>query len=118
MSSKILIPASLDSYRSRNDGSLGLSFSTDIIKPDQLLTINALKNQTGILLFKDAGLTKDEEQIVDSIDIDLENKSPSQRFRGVLFRNWEQNNRGYEAFKDYYKFEMDRLIIHYKNKLD
>lgn len=115
---KIIIPAELGSYGSRADGSMRLSFTTGIINNEQLLVINALKNSTGYLLFKDSGITKDEENIIDKTDGDVETKTPSQRLRGVLFRNWELENKGHTEFKDYYKSIMEKLINHYKNQLD
>lgn len=117
--SKILIPASLDSYGSRADGSIRLSFSTGIVNNDQLLVINALKSQSGFLMFKDAGISKDEESLIDSVDVDLDNsKTPSQRLRGTLYRAWEKEKEGFEIFKDYYKFKMEKFINHVKSKLD
>lgn len=116
--SKIIIAAELGGFRSRADGSLGLSFSTGIVNNEQLLVINSLKNQSGFLMFKDAGISKDEESIIDKADGDIETKTPSQRLRGVLFRNWEQSPEGFTDFKEYYKFKMERIIEHYKGKLE
>lgn len=117
MENKIIIPAELGSYGSRADGSMRLSFTTGIINNDQLLVINALKNSTGFLLFKDSGITKEEENIIDSTDADLQTKTPSQRLRNTLFRNWEQDNKGIPDFKNYYRIYMENIIGHYKSKL-
>lgn len=119
MENKILIPASLDSYGSRADGSIRLSFSTGIVNNEQLLIINALKSQSGFLMFKDAGITGDEEAMLDGVDIDLGNtKTPSQRLRNTLYRKWEQKDAGFKDFKEYYKHMMEKIIIHYKNTLE
>jgi hypothetical protein len=118
MANKIIIAAELGSYGSRADGSMRLSFSTGIVNDDQLLVINALKNNSGFLMFKSAEVAKDEEDLIDSVDADIETKTPSQRLRGVLYRNFEQDNKGCKDFKEYYRIEMEKIITHYKQKLD
>jgi hypothetical protein len=119
MENKILIPASLDSYGSRADGSIRLSFSTGIVNNDQLLVINAIKSQSGFLMFKDAGISKDEESLIDSVDVDLDNsKTPSQRLRNSLYVAWSQNSEGLNEFKEYYRTKMEKFINHVKSKLD
>ena len=40
------------------------------------------------------------------------------RLRAVLYRNWEQNKEGYEDFQLYYNFKVEKIITHYKDKLD
>jgi hypothetical protein len=44
-------------------------------------------------------------------------KTPSQRLRNVLYRNWEKDNGGHEDFESYYLAMMEKLINHYKDKL-
>ncbi len=117
MENKIIIAADLNSFGSRADGSMRLSFTTGIVTNDQLLIINALKNSTGFLLFKDGQITKDEVDIIDSADVDISTKTPSQRLRNVLFRNFEQNNKGCRDFKEYYIIHMERLIEQLKGRL-
>lgn len=59
---------------------------------------------------------------LDNIDLDLEDttKTPSKRLRNVLYRIWEQehSNNSVPIFKDFYKTEMEKIITHYKGKLD
>ncbi len=87
---------------------------------DQVVAMNKLKNKYGFLMFKDSEIEKADTEIMDSLDADLSDpsKTPSKRLRSVLYLNHQQDNKGYAEFKDYYKFEMERLIDHYKKKLD
>lgn len=49
---------------------------------------------------------------------DTPKKSPSQRLRAVLWLWWDQETGGTEEdFDDFYQLEMEKLILHYKNKL-
>jgi len=50
--------------------------------------------------------------------IEDNSKTPGQRLRGVLYKNWEQNKEGYDTFADYYRSKMEVIITHYKGKLD
>ena len=66
-------------------------------------------------MFTDAQL-----KIITEIQVDYNDpgKSPGQRLRGVLYRNWEKDPEGYKAFHDFYIVKMDKLIDHFKEKLD
>jgi hypothetical protein len=116
---KILIPASLDSYGSRADGSLRLTFSTGIVNNEQLLVINALKNKEGYLMFKDAGISKEEQTMVEALeDQEFKVKTQSQILRNVIYLIWKKNHEGKISDKDFYRNEMQKIIDHYKDKLD
>ena len=43
-------------------------------------------------------------------------KSQSQRLRNVLYKVWQQDGEG--EFKEYYRHQTERIIEHFKNKLD
>ena len=60
------------------------------------------------------------EDIVDlpPLSKDPEKKSQSTRLRAVFFRLWQQNSEGFEDADEYYKDKMEKLIDHYKGKLD
>ena len=52
------------------------------------------------------------------VDYDDPKKTPSKRLRGVLYRNFEQDNKGYKNFEDYYRSQMETIIVHFKGKLE
>ncbi len=51
------------------------------------------------------------------MELDLYDEPKSQStLRNVLFKIWKQTEKG--EFKEFYKHETERIIQHYKNKLD
>lgn len=78
-----------------------------------------LNQQFCYLGLKKEPFQKEETDLLDSLKTDLDNlKTPSQRLRAILFRNFEQDSKGYKDFGTYYMAEMDRICEHYKTKLD
>jgi hypothetical protein len=115
---KLLIPTILTAYRPKVDGSWSVSFSTQILSLEQRQVIMELYQQPTYLMMKGTEIEESEADLLDSVDTDLgNNKTPSQRLRGVLYRKWEQSNEGYPDFKDFYKHKMEVLIEHFKSKL-
>jgi hypothetical protein len=116
---KLLIPAYLTRYGSKADNTFSLSFNTNELKDSEVIALNKLKNQYGFLMFKSSEIENSELEQLDSVDMDLTDKSktPSKRLRSVLYLMWEQNKEE-GTFKDYYSNCMERIIEHYKNKLD
>lgn len=116
---KIIIPAVLTSYRPLSDKSFNLTFNTLVPNPEQKVVIDSLHQELGYLMFKDSEIEKIEDKQFDSLEADINdtNKTQSQRIRNVLFRNWEQDNKGFKEFKEYYKSETEKIITHYKSKL-
>ena len=45
-------------------------------------------------------------------------KTPSERLRAVLYVLWEQQKPLVITFDAFYRAEMDRIITHYKGKLE
>lgn len=76
--------------------------------------------KAGYLAFKGDPFKTDELQTLDSLEADFDDfgKTPGQRLRAVLYRLWEQKNEGYQDFNLYYRFKMEKLINHFKDKLD
>jgi hypothetical protein len=118
---KILTSCQLYGYRPKKDKSLSLTFITGEKTPAQVMEIHGLLDSFGYLVFKaEEQLTKEEIESLDSLDSDLYDnpKTQSQRLRNVLYKLHEQDNQGIPEFKDFYKHETERIITHYKNKLD
>ena len=121
MESRIITSAQFDGYSPRKDKSITLRFITGEKTPAQIAEIHALLDTYGYLYFKaEETLTETEIAELDDLDTDLyENpKTQAQRIRGVLYRNWEQDNLGHIEFKAYYKYQTEKIIQHYKDELD
>lgn len=114
---RIIRQVTLDKGSRRKDGTVALSFVTDLEQTtEQFMEIDTARNTSGILYYSDRGeLTQAEVDELDNVDIELEGKTKSQRLRSVLFVY--SNQQGLE-FKEFYASEMEKIIQHYKDKLE
>lgn len=115
----ILIGGQLEGISTRKDKTLKLTIGTQELNPNQASEIFGLNQQYIYVGIKEEPFTEREGDLIDSLRTDIEVlKTPSQRLRGVIYKNYEQDNKGYIDFGVYYAAEMEKLINHYKNKLD
>jgi len=116
----LVIPGFFESYRSLKDRTLKLVFGTSELSPEQVTAIHTALNKSGYMAFHTDMFTDAQLKGIAEIQVDYEDtaKTPGQRLRAVLYRNWEKENQGYENFHDFYIVNMDKLINHFKGKLD
>lgn len=108
------VPAILSGITFKVDGGLSLRFTTNELTTSEKVDVGDFINQFGYLLFapndfEDADIPKN------NAPGDL--KSPSQRLRGVLYLLWEKF-KVVNDFDIYYRQQMEKIIQHYKEKLD
>ena len=117
MSERIIRQVTLTKGSRRADKSVAITFITDLEEsPEGLMEIDKLLGSRGVIHFSDRGtLTQDEVDMLDSIDIELEGKTQSQRLRNTLHVYHTQYGSG--DFKAFYKSETERIIQHYKDQL-
>lgn len=117
---KLIIPAVLTRYAPLADKSFNLGFNIAEPTPQAREIIHSMHQQAVFMMLKDSEFSNKENAEFDKLEADLydNQKTQSQRLRGVLFRNWENHDKGFKDFKDYYKAETEIIIQHYKNKLD
>jgi len=116
---RILTAGMLDGYQRRKDRTVSLRFVTQEKTSGEVMEIDQLLDTFGVLYFRgEEQMNKEEIEELDAVELDLydEPKSQSQRLRNVLYKVWKQTEQG--VFKDYYKAETEKIINHYKNKLD
>lgn len=116
---KIYTAAQLSNYNRLKDRSVKLTFHTSEKSSKEIMEIDSKLDCFGYLLFKpEEQLTKEEIEQIDNLDTDLFDnpKTQSQRLRNVLYKVWEQDKTN--DFKDFYKHETEKIIQHYKNKLN
>jgi len=122
----LLRQVTLDRANRKKDKSVSLTFITQLEQSSkEFMEIDGILNDSGVLFFKSNGsLTKEEVKELEGAEIEVEGKTKSQRLRNVLYIQWQQlseidtrklNN---NTFNDYYSSEMERIIQHYKDKLD
>ncbi len=117
----LMIPAICESFRSLKDKTLKVTFETNEPTGEQLVQLSGMNGKFGFLVFKEDALKEQELKALEALRSnpdESKGKSKGQRLRAVLYINWEQDKLGYEVFDDYYNFQMERLIMHFKDKLD
>lgn len=116
----LVVAAILESFASLKDKTLKITFTTNEVTPAQLSQIAQSIQTFGWLAFKRDMFKQDEKDALEGLESGYEDKgkTPSQRMRSVLFVNWNNDHLGYEVFNDYYIAEMEKIIDHYKSKLD
>jgi hypothetical protein len=116
----LIIPAILESFRSLKDRTLKITFETIEPNPDQMEDIRKSNMTTGFLAFNSEPFSSSQEKYLTELEVDYDDpkKTPSKRLRGVLYRNWEVDKKGYKTFEDYYRSQMEMLIVHFKGKLE
>ena len=116
----LIIPGFFQSYRSLQDRTLKLTIGTQELTPEQMADIQSHLMKTGFLAFNVDPFSSSQEKFLTELEVDYDDpkKTPSKRLRGVLYINYEQDNKGYKTFEDYYRSQMEMLIVHFKGKLD
>lgn len=112
----VTLPAFIAKLESKADGSVKIVVETREFSDAELTTLFGYRNKEGYLSFSPNKVsTLDIPK--EPADSGLGNKTPSQRFRGVLWKLWEQKGKP-ETFENYYATTMEKLIDMYKEKLD
>ena len=116
----LIIPSILSTFTSLKDKTLKVVFETNEVTPEQMTNIAKNLQQFGYLAFKKEAFNKQDTEILDSLDTKYQSKgkSHSQRLRNVLYVNFEQNNKGFKTFDEFYDSGMNTIIEYFKNKLD
>ena len=111
----LTLNAVITSITAKTDGSLGLRVGTPELPPSYKAEFMELQNINVLMTIKPMDIPDVPEV---KIDADLEQKTQSQRLRGVLYVLFEQNNEGHTEFETYYKSKMNGIIEHLKEKIE
>jgi len=115
---KLLKQCTLDRCNRKKDRSVSMTFITSLEQSSsEFMGIDEILGDSGILYFKsDGNLTTEEVKELDNVEIEVEGKTKSQRLRNVLYVYNQQL--GTTSFEEFYASEMEKIIEHYKSKLD
>lgn len=108
----IKLPSYFSGFRSKADGSAGLSFNTQELTAEDFAEFKRMHGAFGWLVFSPQDTVPDlpKERIED------DSKSPSERLYAVMYVYWKQNvNEG--DFDVWRKRHMEKIIEQYKSKL-
>ena len=113
-SNTITTAAIITSLRAKKDGSLGLSISTPELSSEGKVKFLDLQGRNINLLIKPT----DEPPVgIFKVKKDMDNKTPSQRLRAVMFIFYKQLNTD-EDFNTWYIKKVNKMIENIKNKLE
>ena len=121
--SSVVFTCSLDSLRTLKDGTCKLVLHTQEMEAEEVGRIVKFNNQLSKCLLTTKNITSDKIKSVEDFEIREEDsgKSPSQRLRGVIYRIHEaerMNGVDVEEFEVYYRTNMEKIINHFKDKLN
>jgi len=115
----------LDRASRKKDKSISLTFVTSLEQSSsEFMEIDEIINSHGVLYFKsDGNLTQDELKAIEGTQIEVEGKTKSERLRNVLYVYYTQTpvEVGLQfpyTFAHFYADEMEKIISHYKDKLE
>lgn len=118
----IILNAQVESVATRKDRTIKLTLGTQELKPSDAGELFGLQNSLVSVGIKTSELTQSEIELLKESKIEIDDipdsKSASQRLRNVLYRLWEQSDGGYSDFNLFYLNRMERMIEHFKEKLN
>lgn len=116
----IIIPAICDNLRTLSDKSIKVTFTTNELTPQDLLGLMEVLHSFGYLAFKKEPFGEAEKKVIEDLETEFDNKgkTPSQRLRSVLYLMWQKNNEGFDTSVRHYDHHMEKIINHFKSKLD
>jgi len=116
----IILPATLENLRTLKDGSLKIQFETLELTPQDTLGLLENMNQFGYLAFKKEPFNEKERKVIEDLETSFDDrkKTASQRLRGVLYLMWQKDNEGFDTSVRHYDHHMEKIITHFKTKLD
>lgn len=116
----ILIPGQIESIKSRKDKTTAIVLGSQEMSPSIAGQLFALQNSFVYVAIKEEEFKNNEIEVLEDLkaDFEIEKKSNGQRLRNILYKLFEQDKEGFLTFTKYYDHQMERLINHFKNKLN
>ena len=114
----ILFAATVEGIRSRKDKTVALTLGTQELTPEKAgLIFNTNSQLVSCYLSVKETVTAEEQEIIDSIEVETPSKTPSQRLRNVMYLIWKHSPEGYKDFNMFYLHHMEKVLEHFKSKL-
>ena len=129
MKNSVVFEGGIDKVSTLADGSLRVYVGTPELSNETMVSVFSLIKKPGFVLISANAINQDQIDAVEKATTNAEfsEKTPSQRMRGVLYKIWEKtqpktmNGDGvmeYVDFDLFYKRQMNKIIDHFKTKLD
>ena len=116
---KLIISATVEGISTRQDGTVSIKIGSQELDSSHAANLFEFRNKFVKVLISDNGITAPEEALINETKLQdgRKIKTKSARLRATLFRVWEANGMEGE-FDAYYNTELEKLIDHYKKKLE
>lgn len=111
---KFSVAATLEGVRALKEGGLSLSFHSQELSKEEMVSVMQFYQSFGYLLFSPEQLGE-EDIPKEKLSAD-EEKSPSKRLRSILFILWKQQG-GEGDFEAFYRKKMEAIIEQLKGRL-
>ena len=113
------VPSAITKVTTMADKSLRLQVDTQELNPDASAEVFQYYNKYGVFVFSESEIRQQDIEVPEYQPIEKSDsyKSPSQRFRNVLYLLWKQKGQP-DDFDIYYKKQMELIIDHFKGKLE
>lgn len=92
-----------------------ITVETQEMDPEHMAQVFNIRGKAGWMMFKEQPSQITDDEIPD-IKLEVGERPPSARMRGVLFAIWEQGGKS-EPFEIFYRRRMEQLITILKEKL-
>ena len=130
MKNSVVFEGGIDKVSTLADGSLRIFIGTPELANETMVNLFSLIKKPGYVLISTNSINQDQIDAVEKATTNTEfsEKTPSQRMRGVLYKLWEKTQpktmngdsgeMEYVDFDLFYKRQMNKIIDHFKTKLD
>jgi len=134
-SKSVLFEGGVEKISTLADGSLRVHIGTPELSNETMVSLFQMNRKTGYVLLSPYPVNEDQKnavekaaEVVEHESTEFGNKTPSQRLRSVLYVYWEKTqpkqinpdsgNIELVEFDLFYKREINKIVEHYKTKLD
>lgn len=108
---QLLLPAMLNNFTPKKDGSITIKFDSRELSAEEYLMILGFRNTEGWLQF-----SQNQDMKAPDIDAELDLKSQSQRLKDALYVYYKDESR-VTTFNSFYNENMEKIIQLVLNKV-
>ena len=121
MSDPIYLPVIIESIATRVDKTIKVTLGTQELDPGTAAQLFVMHQSMAYVAIKEEMFNNAERDLISKLEadqIEYQSKTPSQRLRGIMYKMFEQDPQSFADFTRYYEYQMERLISHFKSKLE
>jgi hypothetical protein len=106
----IILPAIIEGIATRKDKTVRITIGTQELPPDKAGQLMSLQNAMSYVAIKAEDFSDKQKEDISQLETPLIGvKSKSQILRAELWKNWKENNEGFEKSEDHYNHYLDKI---------